>query len=401
MATRFTKSFTQQEPLPEAAIDAAVRVMRSGRLHRYNVAEGEVSEAALLEQEFASLLGVPYCLATASGGTAMQIALAACGVRQGDAVLTNAYTLSPVPGAIHAVGARPVLVETTDELVLDLDHLIVRARESRARTLLVSHMRGHLADMDALATICETEGLTLIEDCAHTMGAEWNGRPSGTFGLAACFSTQTYKHVNSGEGGLLTTSDPDVIARAIVRSGSYMLYGRHRSAPGPEHFSDARLDMPNGSARMDNLRAAILRPQLSQLPAQVERWNARYRAIEARLRRVPGVLLRTIPVAEHHVGSSIQFRMPDLSETGVTRFLETTAAHGVELKWFGAPEPHGYTSSHKSWRYAGTHTVPRTDRLLARLFDMRIPLTFSVEDCRQIAEIIAECAAEVGTPHPA
>ena len=137
---RFSKPFTQQEPLPEDAIAAAVAVMQSGRLHRYNVVDGEVGETALLEQEFAAYLGVPYCLATASGGTAMQVAMAACGVEPGDLVLTNAFTLSPVPGAIHAVGGRPVLVETTEELVIDLDDLVAKSRASGAGFLLLSHM---------------------------------------------------------------------------------------------------------------------------------------------------------------------------------------------------------------------------------------------------------------------
>ena len=87
----FTKPFTQQEPIPEAAIEAATAILRSGRLHRYNVADGELSETALLEQEFAALLGVPYCLATASGGAAMQVALTASGVGPGDQVMTNAF----------------------------------------------------------------------------------------------------------------------------------------------------------------------------------------------------------------------------------------------------------------------------------------------------------------------
>ena len=393
MSKAFTKPFTQQEPLPEDAIAAAVAVLRTGRLHRYNVAAGEVSETALLEAEFAAWLGVPYCLATASGGTAMQIAMGACGVAPGDEVLTNAFTLSPVPGAIHAVGARPVLVETTDDLVIDLDDLAAKAAPGNARFLLLSHMRGHLADMEALIDLCEAHGLTMIEDCAHTMGAAWNGRASGTFGLAACFSTQTYKHINSGEGGFVTTRDPDVMARAIIRSGSYMLYDRHLAAPPAESFRDARLDMPNCSSRMDNLRAAILRPQLRDLPRQVERWNARYNILHDGLRGAPGIHVREIPNAETHVGSSIQFRMPGLSDQGVADFLAATSEAGVELKWFGAAEPHGYTSSHHSWRYAGRQAAPRTDRLLSRLFDMRIPLTFTEDDCRQVAGLIVQCAA--------
>jgi dTDP-4-amino-4,6-dideoxygalactose transaminase len=394
MQARFTKPFTQQEPIPDEAIEAAIAVLRTGRLHRYNVVAEETSETALLEQEFAAYLDVPYCLATASGGTAMQVAMSACGVGAGDLVLTNAFTLSPVPGAIHAVGAQPVLVETTENLVIDLDDLAGKARATGARYLLLSHMRGHLVDMEALAALCGDLGLSLIEDCAHTMGAAWNGGASGTFGLAACFSTQTYKHINSGEGGFVTSSDPDVMAGAIVRSGSYMLYDRHLAAPGPEHFADARLDMPNCSSRMDNLRAAILRPQLRTLAEQVARWNARYRAMEEGLRGQNGVLLRVIPNQETHVGSSIQFRMPDLPLEHVAGFLAATAAAGVELKWFGAPEPHGYTSAHQSWRYAGEHQAPRTDQVLSRLFDMRIPLTFSVDDCRQIAAIIAEQAEQ-------
>ncbi|MEO0821727.1 MAG: DegT/DnrJ/EryC1/StrS family aminotransferase [Pseudomonadota bacterium] len=398
MTPRFEKSFTQQEPVPEEAIEAAVAVMRSGRLHRYNVEAGETSETALLEAEFAASLGVPFCLATASGGTAMQIALGACGVAPGEAVLTNAFTLSPVPGAIRAAGARSVLVETTEALVIDLDDLARKAEASGARFLLLSHMRGHLADMDALVALCCERGIAIIEDCAHTMGAAWAGRPSGTFGLAACFSTQTYKHINSGEGGFVTTADPDVMARAIIRSGSYMLYERHLAAPGPERFAEARLDMPNCSSRMDNLRAAILRPQLRRLGEQVERWNARYRAVEDALRGTAGVVLREIPNAERHVGSSIQFRLPALTDAGVAGFLAATASRGVELKWFGAAEPHGYTSNHRSWRYAGEQSLAETDRILSRLFDMRIPLTFSEADCRQIGAIIADCAAEALAP---
>lgn len=105
--TVFTGSFTQQEPIGEEAIEAAVAVLRSGRLHRYNTSDGETSQTALLEQEFAAYQGARYCLACASGGYAMHVALKAFGLKPGEPVLTNAFTLSPVPGAIvNAGGAR-------------------------------------------------------------------------------------------------------------------------------------------------------------------------------------------------------------------------------------------------------------------------------------------------------
>ena len=109
----FTGRFTQQEPIPDEGIAAALAVLRHGRLHRYNTAPGEISETALLEEDFAGLVGAKYCLAVASGGYAMATALRAVGVGQGDAVLSNGFTLAPVPGAIAAVGARPVFVEVT------------------------------------------------------------------------------------------------------------------------------------------------------------------------------------------------------------------------------------------------------------------------------------------------
>ena len=392
MSEVFKGSFTQQEPIPEAAIDAAVAVMRSGRLHRYNTAEGETAETALLEQEFAAMMGAKYCLAVASGGYAMATALRAVGVTPGDKVLTNTFTLAPVPGAIAAVGAVPVFVGVTEDLVIDLEDLA--AKVDQADVLLLSHMRGHLADMDALMAICDAAGVTVIEDCAHTMGAAWNGVPSGTQGKVGCYSCQTYKHVNSGEGGLLVTDDADVAARAIMLSGSYMLYARHAAAPPPEAFAQIRYETPNISGRMDNLRAAILRPQLRDLQTQCDRWNARYYEIENGLRGTPGLRVIERPAQETIVGSSIQFLLLDWGEAKVAEVLARCAARGVELKWFGGAEPVGFTSRYDSWRYVEVPRMPASDRVLAGIVDMRVPLTFSLEDCALIARIIrAEVSA--------
>ncbi|SFG49988.1 DegT/DnrJ/EryC1/StrS family aminotransferase [Sulfitobacter dubius] len=392
MAERFTGSFTQQEPIPEDAIEAAVAVMRNGRLHRYNTVPGEVAEVALLEQEFAAMMGAKYCLAVASGGYAMSTALRAVGVKPGDRVLTNAFTLAPVPGAIASLGAVPVFVGVTEQLVIDLDDLVAKA--DQADVLLLSHMRGHLVDMDALTALCDQHGILVIEDCAHTMGAAWNGKPSGTQGKIGCFSCQTYKHVNAGEGGMLITDDAEVAARAIMLSGSYMLYDRHAAAPGPEAFETIRYEMPNISGRMDNLRAAILRPQLRRLPEQVARWNERYLMVEAGLHDTPGLTVIKRPEAESIVGSSIQFLLKGWSAPQVEEVIARCALRGVELKWFGRAEPMGFTSRYDTWRYARAEKMPASDAVLAGLIDMRVPLTFSLEDCALIARIIrAEVSA--------
>lgn len=385
---RFTGSFTQQEPIPEEGIEAAIAVLRHGRLHRYNTVPGEVAETALLEEEFAALTGAHYCLAVASGGYAMSCALRAVGVAAGDPVLSNAFTLAPVPGAIASVGARPVFVEVTPDLTIDLIHLEVKAIETGARVLLLSHMRGHVCDMEALMALCDRLGLTVIEDCAHTMGATWRGVPSGRHGQVGCYSMQTYKHINSGEGGFIITDDPQIAARAVLLSGAYMLYARHRAAPPPDAFDSIRLDTPNISGRMDNLRAAILRPQLGLLADRVARWGVLYRALETGLADTPA--LRLIPRPEHevYVGSSFQFLLPDWPAGRIRALIARCAARGVELKWFGAPDPVAFTSRYDHWRYAQPEPLPQTDRLLAGLIDMRVPLTFSPDDCALIARII-------------
>ncbi|MGI9391822.1 MAG: DegT/DnrJ/EryC1/StrS family aminotransferase [Boseongicola sp.] len=384
----FQGNFTQQEAIPEAAVDAAIAVMRSGRLHRYNLAAGEEGEVAALEREFAEWQGSGYCLAVASGGQAMQIALRAAGVGHGDPVLTNAFTLAPVPGAISIVGARPVLVEIDENLRLELSDLDEKAEASGARILLLSHMRGHLCDMDKLIEITERRGIRVIEDCAHTMGAAWNGVRSGNFGYAACFSAQTYKHLNSGEGGFLTANDPEFMARATVLSGSYMLYERNGARPDSKYFGRAKYEMPNGSARMDALRAAILRPQLAVLEGNVARWNRRYKAVAQNLAESNRIALPVRPDAESMVGSSIQFRVPGLDTDGCEKFLALVGGRGVELKWFGRAEPQGFTSAHQSWAYVTPQDLPKTDAVLADLFDMRLPLTFTEDDCDLIGRII-------------
>ena len=383
----FSGNFTQQEPISEAAIEAAVTVLRSGRLHRYNVVPGEAGEAALLEEEFAAAIGSRYCLAVASGGYALGCALRAVGLRPGDKVLTNGFTLAPVPGAIASLGAEPVFVEVTEDLVIDLDDLAAKA--DQARVLMLSHMRGHICDMDRLMEIARAHDLTVIEDCAHTMGAAWADVPSGRHGAVGCYSTQTYKHMNSGEGGLIVSDDPDLMARMILLSGSYMLYPRHRAAPPAAHFEGLKYDTPNVSGRMDNLRAAVLRPQIPTLPERVARWNALYRAMEAGLAGVPGLRLVSRPQAEAYVGSSFQFLLPGREAAQITDFVARCAARGVELKWFGAAEPAAFTSRYDSWRYAAAQSLPNTDRILAGLLDLRLPLTFSEGDAAQIARIIA------------
>jgi len=394
--TVFTKEFTRQESIPEEGIVRAVELLRSGRLHRYNTGHDERSDVALLEKEFADYLGMKYCAALSSCGSTIYVALRCAGVKPGDRVLSNAFTLAPVPGAIANAGAEPVFVECAEDYTIDVADLDEKAISSGARYLLLSHMRGHIADMDRISGIADKYGLCLIEDCAHTMGARWGDRHTGTFGKIGCFSSQTYKHINSGEGGLLVTDDEDIIAQAILYSGSYMLYHMHLSRPPLEVFERYKKIIPNFSLRMSNLQAALLRPQLRALDTQVTRWNERYHTLENELNKIHYIVVPERHPKEHFVGSSLQFTLKDLTRDQMERFLEECASRGVEIKWFGWKEPKGYTSSFESWQYIpDIPALSKTKRVLNCMGDFRIPLTFSTEDCKIIATVIREVINEV------
>ena len=144
---------------------------------------------------------------------------------------------------------------------------------------------------------------------------------------------------------------------------------------------------------MDNLRAAILRPQLATLEDRVARWDVLYRRLESQLAGTPGLRLIPRPAEEQFVGSSFQFLLPDWPAQRVQSLIARCAERGVELKWFGAADPVAFTSRYDHWRYTAPVPLPRTDRVLAGLIDMRLPLTFTSEDVGMIGRILK---AEVG-----
>ncbi len=381
--------FTGQEPLPDTAVRRVNDLLESGKLFRYGEGGVDEMDAALLEQEFADLLGRRFCVALNSCGASLAAALIAAGVTRDDKVLMNAFTLAPVPGAIAHAGAEPVFVDITSDYLIDFADLQRQAEASGARFLLLSYMRGHIPNVDELMAICDGLGITVIEDCAHTMGASWNGRATGTFGIAGCFSTQTFKHVNSGEGGLLVTDDEDLAARAVLMSGSYMLYAQHGARPTDEVFERHRLTTPNFSMRMSGLAAALVRPQLGLLEQRAETWNARYHQLAEGLRAVEGISVPERDQREEFVASSIQFSVDDAAAADIAGFVQRALASGVVLKWFGADEPHGFTSRFDHWRYAPEQSAPHAANVLGQLIDMRIPLSMSSTQANDIVTVIA------------
>lgn len=396
-----TRDLTEPEPIPAAGIARANELMRSGRLFRYGEMGVDQHDVSLLEQEFAAFVGRKFCIAVNSGGAALFLALKVLGVKPGDAVLVNGFTLAPVPGAIVHAGATPVIVEIGLDYVIDPDDLRQKAVASGARVLLLSHMRGHIADMDAITGLCRELGLALVEDCAHALCASWRGQTIGTFGEVAAFSAQTYKHLNAGEGGFVVVDDPDIAARAILHSGSYMLHTQHLSHPGKEVIARWEQETPNFSMRMTALAAAMLRPQLDELPRRALRWNAIHNRIAAGLARSQYLRLPDRHAEACHSATSIQFSVPGLVPEEMESVLAIAKARGLAIKWFGADHQIGFTSAPRHWRYAGDQgSLAKTHRVLATLCDIRTPVSMTDDECDLVADIVREAVQSVISGKP-
>jgi dTDP-4-amino-4,6-dideoxygalactose transaminase len=205
------------EPIPEPARAEIDRLMQSGDLFRYTAAEN--SPVALLEAEFADKLGAKYALAVSSCSAALFLSLKALRLPRDARVLIPGFTFAAVPSAVIHADCLPVLCEVGDNYRVDLKDFA--AKLPTVQAVIISHMRGHTSDMDAIAQMCGDADIPMIEDAAHSLGTTWHGRNIGTIGAMGCFSFQSYKMINAGEGGILITDDPDLVAQAIIMSGAY------------------------------------------------------------------------------------------------------------------------------------------------------------------------------------
>ncbi|MDP3891111.1 DegT/DnrJ/EryC1/StrS aminotransferase family protein [Nocardioides sp.] len=257
------EDFLLGEPVPPEGIRRATAIMESGPLFRYSHSRPQDSEVSLLERDFARLMGTNFALAVNSCSSAIVLALRTVGAGIGTRVLVPSFTFTAVPSAIVNIGAIPLVVETNANYRVDLNDLEDKMKQE-AQIFLLSHMRGNTSDMDAIMGLCQKYDVKVVEDAAHGLGCKWNGRLVGSFGEAGCFSFQSNKIVNAGEGGMLTTNDPKAMAQAVILSGAYeRLHEKHFwSMELNEFFKRYRKLLPLYNMRMTEYAAALVRPQL-------------------------------------------------------------------------------------------------------------------------------------------
>lgn len=262
--------------------EAVLEVLRSGQ-----IAAGPRVKA--FEEDFAAFIGCSYAVATCNGTTALSTALQAAGVRPGDEVITATFSFVATANAVVHIGARPVFADVDAETYnITAEHIEdALKRHPQARAVLIVHLFGHPCDMDGIMRLVAERGLLLIEDCAQAHGAEYRGRKVGSFGDAAAFSFYATKNMTTGEGGMVTTSRPEVAdqARKLVNHGRV---GRYlHDEVGYNH-------------RLTDIAAAIGLVQLRRLPELNRRRQENAAFLSEALHDLPWVHLpRTNPGSSH------------------------------------------------------------------------------------------------------
>jgi dTDP-4-amino-4,6-dideoxygalactose transaminase len=249
--------FKRQYAETKEQIDSAVsRVLESG----WYVMGSELES---FEKEFAGYIGVPYCVGVASGTEAIALALMALGIGEGDEVITTCFTAFPTITGIMQAGATPVLVDVNPEDGLIDTGKVEQKITKKTKAIMPVHLYGQSCDMTELVKIADSHGLFLVEDCAQSVGATYNGEKTGSFGICSAFSFYPTKNLGAvGDAGAVTTGDKNIYEKlkSLRNYGQTVRYYH---------------DYEGINSRMDEIQAAILRAKLQLL----DKWNARRREI--------------------------------------------------------------------------------------------------------------------------
>jgi dTDP-4-amino-4,6-dideoxygalactose transaminase len=379
------------EPIPDAVRSEIDALLASGDLFRYGPASR--SPVAKLESEFAEFMGVPFALAVNSCSSALFLSLQALGIEPGAKVLIPAFTFAAVPSAVVHAGGEPVLVDVGANFRIDVDDFEAKLADDIA-AVVISHMRGHTSDMDAIMALCEGRGIPVIEDAAHSLGTLWSGRKIGTIGALGCFSFQSFKLMNAGEGGMLITRDPDLIARAIIMSGAYERnWKKHPVAH--DRFAVWQNKLPLFNMRMNNLSAAVLRPQIHEVPRRARDGRANHDYVAAILNASPWMNVPPPLGPELRAPDSIQFNLCGFdSDEEASAFQRAATEKGVAVQIFGLSEDNA--RAFWNWNFLGPQSdLEQTRAMLMRACDVRLPARLGKDDLDFIATVLIESADDV------
>jgi len=296
-------------------------------------------ETQSFEAEFADFMGTPHAIAVTNGTAALHLACLAAGLKPGDEVILPSLTFVATANAVRYTGAVPVFADIESSQQLTISPSAVReCLTERTRAIMVMHYAGYACDMPAILEIAAQHHLLVIEDAAHSIGSELDGRKLGTWGTVACFSFFANKNMTTGEGGMLVTGDSE-LAERLRRLRSHgmtsVTWERHTGAAAGYDVTELGYNY-----RIDELRAALGRVQLRKLEGNNHRREALMRLYREMLSELaPQVEL---PFQDAR-GASCYHIMPILLPASDQRrvFRERLTGRGVQTS-VHYPPIHGF-----------------------------------------------------------
>lgn len=388
------------ESIPEAARAEIDRLLQSGDLFRYTAPED--APVALLEREFADFMGVKYALCVSSCSAALFLSLKALGLPRDAKVLIPAFTFAAVPSSVVHADCLPVLCEVGENYRVNMDDFKTKLDGEEIQAVIISHMRGHTSDMDAIMALCNAREIPVVEDAAHSLGTTWHGEKIGTIGQIGCFSFQSYKLVNAGEGGVMITDDPDIVAQAVIMSGAYEHnWKKHK---GPEGQNTTELEdafarwqnkLPLYNLRMSNLSAAVIRPQLPEVARRVRDGRANHDYVADRLNTSAYIEVPAKLKPEERAPDSIQFNLVGMDHDQIGAFQKAAADRGVKVQVFGRSTDNA--RAFWNWQFipGDTPDLPMTRQMLSQACDTRLPARLTKAELDVISEALLSAAEAV------
>ncbi|MFG1677807.1 DegT/DnrJ/EryC1/StrS family aminotransferase [Micromonospora sp. NPDC049282] len=343
----------------EAEIEAAVRVLRSGR-----VVQGP--EVAAFEEEFGDLVAGRHCVAVNSGTSALQLTLMALGFGPGDEVIVPSFSFAASGNAVRLVGAEPVFVDIEPGSFCVDPEAVAAAITPKTVGIMPVHLYGHPAAMDRIMEIAQQHGLAVVEDAAQAHGAELNGTPVGAFGTAGCFSFYPTKNMHSLEGGMITTADAE-LARTLRLLRNQGMEQRYAN------------EIVGANMRMTDVAAAIGRVQLTQLADWTEQRRANAKFLDS---AITGMVTPPVADGAKHVYHQYTVRVRGDRDAAQARLTELGIGNAVYYP----------TPIHRLKPYLtqdgtpGPWDLPETERAAAEVVSLPVHPSLTPSELERIAE---------------
>ncbi len=382
-------------------------VLETGCLFRYNhehIRQGRW-KALELENEVKAFTGAAYAHAVSSGSTAVASIMAAAGLGFGDEIIVPPFTYIATIEGVLLGGGLPIFAEVDDNLCLTAES-IEKALTPRTKGVMLVHMCGASADMDAILAVCKKHDLTLLEDAGQALGAFYKGTSVGLFGAAGAYSLDFFKIVTAGEGGLCVTNNEGIYDRM-----------QQFSDHGHDHIGSNRgmeqHPIMGTNYRLSELHAAVGLAQMRKIRDIREAKRKNKAFIKEQLAAIPEISFRPMPDAEGDSGTFLNFFLPNqalaqaaakrMGEKGVgVNYWYTNMYHFINqwdhlkdlkspfklaIHHLGAPQDYHHLE------------LPQSQHSIGRLISLGIKVTWSEDEMLQLSNTLKAAIQEVLAEH--